>query len=603
MSAILDALHRAQEKRQASSRTPHGLPHFSVRQAYLADLGLQEEAFNDSPDPRFLYENPVYQEAYVGLLYGIRVRKGFISLIGEAGTGKTTILRKVIGDLDPTIHTAFFNSTTLTFDELLDCLCADFDLPVPGDRRLDKIRALNKFLVARFEEGGTGVLIIDEAHNLTGEVLENLRLLSNLERAGQKLFQIVLVGQPELERKLGRRELRQLRQRIAVRCWLGRLTAQDVEPFIYHRLRIAGCKRPDLFTPEAIRRVAAYAHGIPRLVNTICDNALLLASRTAHPIVSATIIEEVARDLLLKRGGHGGLGAIALALQTLVQRRPMQLAWAGVGALLVAVVVGGSLARFLRQTPQPSTDRPLRVAHVVPERKEARRQSEEVPSSAESASPPSVKLSPAGSGEETAGAALSAQTPSLQAVEGNETAGAETLWAATAPASPPSVTPSAGAPGEEIPQSAPSTQDTALQEEEGLSMTISRGDTISGLVSKMYGNSNLLAFDLIKEFNPHIGDLDRIAVGEQLWLPPHTRKTFVREQSDGSYRVVMASFYSALRAQEFGRLLRGKNYTTVTTPRRVSGQLLLHRVEIVGLRTLEAVNQAWELVGVLDTRG
>ena len=189
---------------------------------YKSHFGFREEPFSITPDPRFFYANPGHEEAYASLLYGIRQRKGYISLIGEAGTGKTTLLRRVVGDLERPIRVAFYYyNTTLTFDEFLDFICTSFGLQVKEGRKLEKIQAIDKFLRERLAEGGTGVLIIDEAHHLADEVLENLRLLSNIELDNHKLLQIVLVGQPELEQKLDRPELRQLKQRIAVSCRLG----------------------------------------------------------------------------------------------------------------------------------------------------------------------------------------------------------------------------------------------------------------------------------------------------------------------------------------------------------------------------------------------
>lgn len=267
---------------------------------YKEFFGFREKPFNITPDPRFLFSSPGHQEAYANLLYGIRERKGFIVLTGEVGTGKTTLLRRVMDNLEESIPFVFFYNTTLSFEELLDYICTELHLdPATGHSRLQKIQALNQFLITQLGQGGTVALLIDEAQNLTDEVLESLRLLSNLETAQEKLLQIVLVGQPELEQKLAQPHLRQLRQRIVTWCKLNRLKDAEVDALILYRLSAVSYEGPALFTQEALRLISLYSQGVPRLINVICDNALLLAYAASHKEVSAELIEETAHDLRL----------------------------------------------------------------------------------------------------------------------------------------------------------------------------------------------------------------------------------------------------------------------------------------------------------------
>jgi general secretion pathway protein A len=266
---------------------------------YISHFGFNEKPFNVTPNPRFFYTNPGYQEAYANLLYGIRERKGFLVLTGEVGTGKTTLLRRLMENLESTVRFVFFYNTTLSFEELLSFICEELGLRVHGDGQLSKIQALNEFLLEQLKKGSTGVLFIDEAQNLSEKVLENLRLLSNLETSKEKLLQIVLAGQPELEKKLDQPELRQLKQRIFLQWRLEPLGEEEVGAFIDYRLKAVGCRRSDLFPRDAVREVALYSKGIPRLINIICDNALLIAYGDSAKKVSADIIREVACDLRL----------------------------------------------------------------------------------------------------------------------------------------------------------------------------------------------------------------------------------------------------------------------------------------------------------------
>ncbi len=272
---------------------------------YTSYFGFDEKPFNVTPDPRFFFTNPGYQEAYANLLYGIQERKGFLLLTGEVGTGKTTILQRLMEELESTVRFVFFYNTNLSFEELLTFTCQELGLPVKESNRLEKIGALNEFLLNQLRNGSTTVLFIDEAQNLKEEVFENLRLLSNLETPREKLLQIVLAGQPELEAKLDRNDLRQLKQRIFSQSRLSSLSEQDVAAFIGYRLKAVGSRQNDLFLRDAVSEIALYSKGIPRLINIICDNALLIAYAASEKKVTADIIKEVASDMRLETGVRG----------------------------------------------------------------------------------------------------------------------------------------------------------------------------------------------------------------------------------------------------------------------------------------------------------
>jgi general secretion pathway protein A len=243
---------------------------------YCRFYGLTERPFTLAPDPRFLFLTPGHREALAQLVYGIQERKGFILLTGEVGTGKTMLLRTLLTRLDGKAEVAFITNSTLTFDEMLEYILVDYGASSTGGSRGQRLMALNRFLIERRRAGVNTVIIIDEAQNLEPQTLEQIRLLSNFEMTGDKLLQIVLAGQPELRVKLLRPELRQLRQRIGLRCSIAPLDPGQIENYIANQLRVAGARERNLFSAAAVQKIAEYSHGIPRVVNMVCDHCLLL---------------------------------------------------------------------------------------------------------------------------------------------------------------------------------------------------------------------------------------------------------------------------------------------------------------------------------------
>jgi general secretion pathway protein A len=245
---------------------------------YLNYYSLTEPPFDITPNPRFLFYSAKHREAFNHLLYGIRERKGFVQLTGEVGAGKTTLCRAMLEQLTGGRYsTALILNPALNADQLMKAITTEFGLPIQhlGLDRLDALAVFNEFLLRQVEQGKETVLIIDEAQDLSEEMLEQIRLLSNLETDDRKLLQIVLMGQPELRDRLNKHELRQLRQRITVRYHLPPLSRYEVNQYIHHRLEISGAKGAPYFTRLALWRIYNYSKGIPRLVNAICDKALL----------------------------------------------------------------------------------------------------------------------------------------------------------------------------------------------------------------------------------------------------------------------------------------------------------------------------------------
>ena len=263
---------------------------------YLEFYGLSEKPFSQTPDPRFLYWNDAYRETLASLSYGIRERKGFIAMLGEAGTGKTTLLRKLLDDLGDDIVSVFLFNPNATFEEILEYTLSELGITAPSGRKLQMLQRLNEFLLAAYSEGRNTILIIDEAQDLDSDVLESLRLLSNLETAEDKILQIVLSGQPEFAEKLADPGLRQLKQRISVRCRLEPLQRDELPDFLSARLAVAGGS-PDLFDPETFDTIWTFTSGIPRIINSVCDNALLLGYALGKRTIDAGVMQEVITDL------------------------------------------------------------------------------------------------------------------------------------------------------------------------------------------------------------------------------------------------------------------------------------------------------------------
>ncbi|MFY9688565.1 MAG: AAA family ATPase [Candidatus Acidiferrales bacterium] len=267
---------------------------------YQRFFGLRESPFNVNPDPRYLFLTNQIQEALAGLTYGIQNRKGFILLTGEVGTGKTTLLNRLLDWLrGQRVATAYIFNSRLNVNHLFDFMMADFEIPCESREKSQVLLRLNQWLLERYRAGETAVLIVDEAQNLSPEVLEEIRLLTNLETSTEKLLQIVLTGQPELEEKLKVPSLRQLRQRITLRCRTGPLSLEETFGYVAERLRIAGANGEPVFSKEAIQTVHLYSRGIPRVVNLLCEHAMINAYVDSLRPIPAHLVEEVAREFQL----------------------------------------------------------------------------------------------------------------------------------------------------------------------------------------------------------------------------------------------------------------------------------------------------------------
>ena len=269
---------------------------------YKAFYKLQKNPFEITPDPVFLFGTKRHNEALVALYYGVRKHKGFVVLTGEVGTGKTLLVRCLLQLLNrKDVNYAYVFNSMLSPLEFLQYIAGDFGLPASGKSKSELLLMLGNYLIERHQKKLTTVLVIDEAHHLSPEVLEEVRLLTNLETAQQKLLQILLVGQPELDEKLDSFELRQLKQRIALRAQLEPLDLDETKGYIERRLQLAGANShaATIFPHETIAAIYRHSHGVPRLINTICENALITSFSRQAQSVTTDIIEDVASDFRL----------------------------------------------------------------------------------------------------------------------------------------------------------------------------------------------------------------------------------------------------------------------------------------------------------------
>jgi general secretion pathway protein A len=515
-------------------------------------FGFSESPFSITPDPHFFYTNPVYLEAYSNLRYGIEAKKGFIAVTGEVGTGKTTLLRKLMREFANTIHCAFIFNSDLTYNELLRVILDELGIVTKAKERLAMVAELNAYLIEQLEKGDSVCLLIDEAQNLSDESLEGLRLLSNLETDKVKLLQVVLIGQPELNTKLDQPKLRQLKQRIAIRCEIAPLKEEEVSSYINFRLRAANYQGKNLFHPDAVQQIAVCSKGIPRLINVICDNALLIAYAASQNTVRADTITEVARDLRLGLAAKPSEAKETIKVSALEPRHEIPVVEAsphaqdtktipvfrhnvkhelkvGVGVFLIILVclAVGSFTNFKSSSTIP--ERPNPKANL---NKEALLVTHPQPISHKADA-------------EVGNAELQNKEIGFKPIHNR--------------------------------------------------IIIQSGSTISQIASNAYGSNSVLGLDLINEFNPQIKNLNWIFAGQELFLPVLRRETLIRSQPDGSYRLIVSSFLTQAEAEESARRVIKEGYQVRIRQNRVSNDLLLHRLEIDGLETLDQATRTFDI--------
>lgn len=468
---------------------------------YRAFFGFREKPFNLTPDPKFLYLNASYREALAALHYGVVDRKGFVSLIGEAGTGKTTLLRRLLSELPRETRSVLVINPAIGFEEMLRFILSDLGRsPAAGATKLDMLEALNAELLDTLARGGNVVVLIDEAQDLTIPVLEELRLLSNLETAKEKILQLVLAGQPEFDALLARPEIRQLRQRISVRARLRPLARAEVKAYVGARIAAAGGDVRGLFTGPALFRLWWFSGGVPRLVNAACDNALVTAYARGKRTIGWREIGEAMRDL--RRQVTWGPSRIGRLL-----------------TLLLAAVVGGGLALaglgVVRGGRLPWLDAMMgkQVVPVAAATAAATPTAVASPTPVPTDTPPPVVAAVGGSpavSPEALATAVDAPTPTETPLS------TVTPLATSTPAPTPTVDAS--------PMREPVAATARPRGERGaqpgdLAVRVSAGDTLTDLAVRYYGTASARVLASIRAANPWLDDPNVIMAGRTLVLP------------------------------------------------------------------------------------
>ena len=296
----------------------------------LAFFGLAKEPFSPTPDPAFLFLSPTHDEALAQLVYTVTERKAFMLLTGEIGTGKTTLLRALMERVGEHTAMAFVTHSALSFEGIVECIMNGFGIAKPGQSLAQQLLALQGFLADGARAGQNAVIILDEAQNLSPETLEQVRLLSNLETASEKLLQIVLAGQPEVMATLRLPSLRQFEQRIALRCTVSPLSPAETRDYIHARLRMAGAAATNTFTDDAIERIARSTRGVPRLINNLCDHCLVIGYANQIRRIDKKLADEAIRYFRRPSGGR----------RSRVPRLPRRaLVWASGAGVAVAAAV------------------------------------------------------------------------------------------------------------------------------------------------------------------------------------------------------------------------------------------------------------------------
>ena len=505
---------------------------------YKKFYGFSEKPFELTPDPKFLFFTPSHRKAMASMSYGIKERKGFISITGEVGTGKTTLIHSLLNSLDEKVKTVFIFHTTITFKDLLKIILQELDIAVMDESKMGLLRQLIQYLTQMASMDEILAIIIDEAQNLPKEVMEELQMFSNLE---PKLVQIVLVGQPELEEKLNSSEsLRQLKQNIGIRDQIRALSEEESKEYIDHRLRLVGSSSFETFTPKATSMICLYAQGIPRIINILCDNAFRIGYSLSKKRIDVDIILEVIKEM------EGPSIQKTMPISTTVVNKfrpfPFRLNFF-LNKTSLAILSLLFLGALILLTHGYLQRRPTKISNI--------KSFKDLYFDTKPSSPsPSTQTKTEG---------LS-KNEIRHPLGGSEAVSTELFQSA----------------------SPPSTSFTTSRREDKFQevITVKEGQTISYLTLKYYRMVNQTLMDLVLDFNPEITNVHLILVDQKIKIPNITEELLIIRSPDHSYKIHVGTFQTPdpARLFRYEPVLKGKKIEVL--PRKVSLQETWYRVVI-----------------------
>jgi len=543
---------------------------------YEQFFGFSQKPFNVTPDPRFLFMTDSHQEALASLVYGVQERRGFISISGEIGTGKTTLLNYFHTILDPKVKTISIFQTHISFEELLEQILRDLKLPVVDRNKIAMTRKLKRYLLKAFERQENVAILIDEAQNLSNEVLEELRMLSNIETGEAKLFQMVLIGQPELEKKLNSEELRQLKQRIGIRRQIRPLSEEETRQYIAQRLQKMGGSIEEIFTPEALDLICRYTGGIFRTINILCDNAFLIGYSLKTKRIEAGIVREVLGDMGIVVPRDSFLSKKVYSPESVIQgnfrgsspeiqlesgKKTQPGRWWTVprilGALALAIVIYLGWVYLLSPAQPPSArgnpDVPVYMDRSMDPKLKNMESIKTLPPAPADRKKESTPVSPSKGITDSQGTGK----PGSQRVAISD-------WKATT--------------REEDPKKPKPIPDMNEEGRSNKVVEVAEKGTLYSLIEQYYPNPNPTIVDFFLESNPQIKNIHVILVKQKITIPEIREQSLLMDPQDGTWKLHLGTFTTRDSAAIYRgeEILRGKEIHTIE--RRVSPKDTWYRV-------------------------